>query len=69
MHGNCGSFIIRYEDYCRHCMYLNTDMSDPNNICEECLSCPARPDSSEPVGFRQDPEKEPRDVKDIGKRV
>lgn len=43
---------VYFNEYCRHCAYLNTD--EDKHPCNECLTCPVNEDSHKPTKFEGD---------------
>lgn len=46
--------FVDFEEYCKRCVYYNTDENDANSPCGECLACPINIGSHKPINFKED---------------
>ena len=49
---------VFFDVYCPGCAYLETNESDPNGKCWECLESPVNVDSHKPINFKEASENE-----------
>lgn len=45
--------IVRYEDWCPKCLYLESDPGLNDNPCNDCLNNPSNIDSRKPINFKE----------------
>ena len=43
-------FIICFDEYCSRCKHCSEEVTE-HSACEECLNCPAREDTQEPLNY------------------
>lgn len=45
--------FVKFDEYCKTCVYKNDEESDPYLKCNDCLNEPARINSQKPLNYKK----------------
>lgn len=45
--------FVEFDKYCKTCVNKDVEEADPYKPCHDCLSVPARENSSKPISYKE----------------